>query len=98
VSDPSPFAHVLHADTITKLARGAALARGRAYVDEGRVKALARNEGQLVGCVQGNRLYTVSIWIKGDGLGYACSCPAGTEGDFCKHCVAIAVAWLASNA
>ena len=42
----------------------------------------------------GTVLYAVSIWVKGDGLGYTCSCPAGSEGDFCKHCVAVAVAWL----
>jgi uncharacterized Zn finger protein len=97
VKAPPPFANVLHADTIAKLARGAALARGRAYVADGRVKALAKKDGQLVGAVYGTTLYAVSIWIKGDGLGYACSCPAGVEGDFCKHCVAIAVAWVEQN-
>lgn len=89
-----PFAHVLHAEMVEKLARGATLARGRAYVAEGRVKALSKNGLQLVGAVHGTSLYAVSIWVKGDGFGYTCSCPAGSEGDFCKHCVALAIAWL----
>jgi len=92
--DRGPFAHVLHADMIQKLARGATFARGRTYGAEGRVKALAKKGVQLVGAVHGTSLYAVSIWVTSDGFGYTCSCPAGTEGDFCKHCVAVAIAWL----
>ncbi len=95
MEDGKPFAHVLHSEAIAKLARGAALARGRAYAADGRVKGLANEGRQLVATVRGTALYAVSIWVKGDGLGYVCSCPAGAEGDFCKHCVAVAVAWLA---
>jgi uncharacterized Zn finger protein len=90
----APFAHLLHQQMIEKLARGEVVLRGRAYATQGRVKALARIEGQLVGTVQGSAFYAVSIWIKDDALGYTCSCPAGAEGDFCKHCVAVAYAWL----
>jgi uncharacterized Zn finger protein len=79
---------------IEKLARGSAFSRGKAYAAEGRVKALGRNAGQLVGAVHGTSLYAVSLWVKGEGLGYVCSCPAGAEGDFCKHCVAVAIAWV----
>ena len=94
---PAPFAHVLHPEAIERLARGAALARGRVYAADGRVRALARTGGQIVGSVVGTAVYGVSLWVKGDGLGYTCSCPAGQEGDFCKHCVAVAVAWVAKH-
>lgn len=90
----APFAHVLHAEKIERLARGAALTRGQAYVAQGRVGAVTKKDGQLVAVVRGTTLYAVSIWVAGDSLGYTCSCPAGTEGDFCKHCVAVAIAWL----
>jgi hypothetical protein len=33
--------------------------------------------------------------VNGEGLGYTCSCRAGQEGDFCKHCVAVAIVWTA---
>ncbi len=89
-----PFAHVLNPEALEKLARGAALARGRVYAAEGRVKGLTNEGTQLIATVRGSALYAVSIWVKGDGLGYVCSCPAGGEGDFCKHCVAVALTWL----
>jgi uncharacterized Zn finger protein len=97
VQGRSPFAHVLSAEMVGKLARRAALERGRFYATEGRVKAIAKIESQLVATVLGTAFYAVSIWVKGDALGYICSCPAGTEGAFCKHCVAVAFAWLDKN-
>lgn len=93
-----PFAHVLHSGTIAKLAAGSAYERGRTYVRDGRVMALTHKEGQLVGVVRGSSFYAVCLWVKGEGLGYVCSCPQGNEGDFCKHCVALAVAWVEKNA
>jgi uncharacterized Zn finger protein len=94
VSDRTPFAHVLHDEMIAKLARGAAFERGRAYFADRRVQRLSCAAGRLLGQVVGTASYEVSIWVTGDRLGYACSCPAGREGDFCKHCVAIALAWV----
>jgi uncharacterized Zn finger protein len=79
---------------IAKLARGAAFERGRAYFADRRVQRLSCAAGRLLGQVVGTASYEVSIWVTGDRLGYACSCPAGREGDFCKHCVAIALAWV----
>ena len=90
----APFAHVLHQETIERLADGRALQRGKAYADRGHVKELDKSAARLRGLVQGTVLYDVSIWVKGEGLGYSCSCPAGAEGDFCKHCVAVALVWL----
>ena len=97
MADRSPFANVLHQDTIARLAKGAALTRGRAYAADGRVLALTRKDAQIVGTVRGTAFYAVSLWINADGLGYVCSCPAGAEGDFCKHCVAVAIEWVARN-
>lgn len=94
MTDWSPFAHVLHAETIARLARGATLARGRSYAKEGRVKKLTRRRARLSASVAGTALYSVSIWVRGRGLGFTCSCPAGAEGDFCKHCVAVALVWV----
>jgi uncharacterized Zn finger protein len=34
------------------------------------------------------------LWDEGDSVGYDCDCPVGQGGDFCKHCVATALAWL----
>jgi uncharacterized Zn finger protein len=94
VTDRTPFAHVLHEEMIEKLARGSALARGRAYFAERRVTRFSYTAGRLSGEVVGTASYQVSIWVTGDRFGYACSCRAGREGDFCKHCVALAIAWI----
>lgn len=94
---PTAFAHVLHAETIARLARGPALERGRAIAARGAVRDLGRQGGRIVAAVHGTSRYAVSIWVNGDGLGYKCSCPVGGDGEFCKHCVAVAVAWLATS-
>ena len=95
MSDRTPFANVLHIETIAKLARTSVLERGRAYVRS--VIGLACKDAQLTASVRGGALYSVSIWVKGDGLGYVCTCPSGAEGDFCKHCVAVALAWVGAQ-
>lgn len=94
---PSPFAHVLHQQTIARLARGVTVTKGRAYAAEGRVLTLTRKGTQLVAAVQGTAFYAVSLWVAEEGLGYICSCPAGAEGAFCKHCVAVATVWIEQN-
>jgi tetratricopeptide (TPR) repeat protein len=30
-------------------------------------------------------------------LDYSCTCPVGCDGDFCKHCVALGLAWIAKT-
>jgi cupin 2 domain-containing protein len=91
---PAPFAHVLHRRTILALAGTPIFARGHRYYREGRVEGLARSDGRLTARVRGSEPYDVAIWVRGDGLAYACSCPFAAEGAFCKHCVATALAWL----
>ena len=92
--ETTPFAHVLHAATIAKLANGAALERGRRYVEERRVQRLSCARSRLSAEVAGGAIYRVSIWVSGQRLGYICTCPQGAEGNFCKHCVAVAIAWV----
>lgn len=92
-----PFAHVLHSDTITKLARGTTLENGRLYATDGRVRTIARKGTQIVGTVEGESFYPVSLWVSPEGLGYICACPVGADGMFCKHCVAVAYAWVDRN-
>src|SRR5262249_55905637 len=94
VNEVAPFAHVLHEERIAQMAHGPAFARGKKYVEEGRVKRLSPGPKRLTGEVAGTSTYEVSIWASGERLGYSCSCPTGQEGNFCKHCVAVALAWL----
>jgi hypothetical protein len=44
--------------------------------------------------VRGNQDYTVTLGADDGVLDYSCDCPVGSDGAFCKHCVAAALAWL----
>lgn len=93
-----PFASILHKDAIQKITDERSFARGRDYFEKGRVKALARHKSSIVGVVEGETAYAVRVWVKDSGLAYSCSCPRGEEGEFCKHCVALSLSWLARAA
>lgn len=93
-----PIANILHQDTIRRLSTDGAFERGRAYFNEGRVVELARKDGSVVAKVKGSEAYAVRIWMHEDSLAYACSCPMGQERWFCKHAVAVALAFVGSIA
>lgn len=93
-----PFASILHKDAIKKLSDERSFARGRDYFEKGRVQALTRNKSMLVGVVTGESPYAVRVWVKDSSLAYSCTCPRGEEGEFCKHVVALSLAWLARAA
>jgi uncharacterized Zn finger protein len=98
MNEDTPFAHILHDATIAKLANGFALERGKRYARERRVRDLACAGARLDAEVVGGELYRVSIWVSNNRLGYVCSCPQGADGNFCKHCVAVAVTWVERRA
>jgi uncharacterized Zn finger protein len=68
---------------------------GRDYVDEGRVVDLAEDGPVLTATVEGSHDYEVVLEVEGDDLVGTCDCPMGETGAFCKHLVALGLAWLA---
>ena len=50
--------------------------------------------GVLLGVVAGTEDYRVSLGLLGDELASSCTCPVGRDGSFCKHVVALGLAWL----
>lgn len=89
---------MLNADLIKKLAPLRARERGREYYEDGLVTDFAERKGALIAKVKGGRTYTVKIRAKEDDVQYSCTCPMGAEGEFCKHCVAVALAWIEGHA
>ena len=57
-----------------------------------------RRPAASVALVRGNRDYTVLLTSYEGALDYSCDCPIGSDGAFCKHCVAAALAWLNRDA
>lgn len=76
------------------IADTAYFARGKHYYDQNRVQWLDEDEEGVNARVRGTRDYTVQLWEEDDKIRYNCDCPIGQDGEFCKHCVAVALAWL----
>lgn len=66
--------------------------RGNIYWKTGRVMAAQLTETELNAQVQGTLLYAVRLWRRNSQLQTACDCPYASEGAFCKHAVAAALA------
>ncbi len=70
--------------------------RGEDYFAEGRVRGLTEREGTIAAKVRGTKPYHVTLRAQPGDLEYSCTCPLGRDGAFCKHCVAVGLAWLES--
>jgi uncharacterized Zn finger protein len=66
-------------------------ARGLAYYRDGRVELGAAGAERAVAVVRGTLPYEVALWVADGRLAWSCSCPVGDDGEFCKHCVALAL-------
>jgi len=74
-------------------AGAAAFGRGESYYESGQVGNLRFHAHGVQAKVAGRHVYQVSLdWS--DGFDYRCNCPMGEQGDCCKHCVAVGLAWL----
>lgn len=79
---------------IRRLAGAQSYQRGLGYFSHGHVESLEGRGASVRAVVRGNQDYTVTLAADDGVLGYSCDCPVGTDGAFCKHCVAAALAWL----
>jgi uncharacterized Zn finger protein len=70
-------------------------ARGLGYAREQRVAAVREGENEVTADVAGTETYRVRLRDDGGSLGFDCTCPVGVDLRFCKHCVAVALAWNA---
>lgn len=81
---------------LRQLAGEDAFGRGERVFAAGRVRSLRAAADRASARVVGStRLYRVKLWRSRGDLHHACTCPLGREGGFCKHAVAVGLAWLA---
>jgi hypothetical protein len=85
---------VLNTATVAGLASARSHERGMSYLKAGRVGSLRASAGRIAATVSGSEAYLVGLRAEGGKLCFSCTCPVGREGAFCKHCVAVALAWL----
>lgn len=98
-SEPSSVLGVLLTETALRLKAGpASFARGERYATTQRVKELKTTGSELSANVTGTSQYQVRIWAEEADLNFSCTCPVGETEEFCKHCVAAGLVWLAGTA
>ena len=85
-------------DRILRLAGERYFQRGVNYFREGRVAELEEFGDSVEAIVEGTEEYVVKLTAKSNGLEHDCNCPLGLDEEFCKHCVAVALAWLDAQA
>ena len=79
------------------LAGAVTFQRGEAYFANEAVSRVRVVEEKISARVEGSDTYHVELWDDDGDLDYDCSCPQGDEGNFCKHCVAVGLTWLAEK-
>jgi uncharacterized Zn finger protein len=77
---------------VRDLADPKSFSRGEKYFAEGHVRRLSVDGTSVSATVDGTQAYRVRLDVTRSGLRGRCSCPHDV--DFCKHCVAVALAWL----
>ena len=82
-------------DDLRAAAGDGSFRRGRDYVDA--VGELSPTALGVRATVRGKDVYEVWLGRAQDALTGECGCPFGLEGNFCKHCVAVGLALLASG-
>ncbi|SDJ26234.1 SWIM zinc finger [Ferrimonas sediminum] len=82
---------------LEQLAGHRSAVRGQNYFNEGRVTQVTRIGDQVVGVVEGRQRYSVTLSLVQDSIDGECSCPASEHSEFCKHCVAVALALSAQE-
>lgn len=79
---------------VRRLAGAQSYQRGRDYFAHGHVESFEDLSGSIRAVVRGAQDYTVVLASDDGVLDYSCDCPVGGDGAFCKHCVAVSLAWL----
>ncbi|MBS0353823.1 MAG: SWIM zinc finger family protein [Proteobacteria bacterium] len=92
------LADVLTLDNLRLYAGDKTFIRGRDYFNSGAVQALESNESSASAEVLGTQRYEIVLSAGADGeLEFECDCPVGEDGIFCKHAVAVGLAWIAGE-
>ncbi|AKJ69042.1 hypothetical protein PATSB16_32530 [Pandoraea thiooxydans] len=98
MSQSATLSEILTLAEVRSLAYTKTFARGKAYFHEGVVSHLEERGGAVHATVRGTHRYRVELAVDDDGeLAYDCTCPVGDDGVFCKHAVAVALAWLENS-
>lgn len=88
------LATLINRKALESLAGGTAFRRGEEYFSIGAVGQLRVQENKVSAKVEGTQTYRVELRGEDGELAADCTCPRSGDGYFCKHCVAVGLAWL----
>jgi uncharacterized Zn finger protein len=91
------FDKLITRDTLKNLADPVIFQRGEQYFLAGWVRQLRDTGEKVIACVDGTKTYRVELWDDDSDLGFDCTCPHAADGNFCKHVVAVGLAWLSGQ-
>lgn len=80
---------------LRQMAGDAEFRKGENYHQAGAVRQVQVAGDRITAKVSGSRAYRVKLWRGRGELQFSCNCDRGHEQEFCKHCVAVGLAWLA---
>jgi tetratricopeptide (TPR) repeat protein len=86
---------ILDEDLLLDLAGDRYFERGVDYFEQGLVHSLVQYDEHIIAKVYGTKMYEVHLWLEDNTLMSRCNCPLGVDELFCKHCVAVGLAWIA---
>jgi uncharacterized Zn finger protein len=91
---PASFEKVLDLRLLQRMAGVRSFERGEDYFASDRVGRIVEHDAVITAKVSGTQIYRVKLWMEGRALDYSCNCPISRDGEFCKHAVAVGLAWL----
>lgn len=94
---PGDFSTLITENNLRELAGDKSFRRGLGYFQNGAVASLTQRQGRIKAVVEGSVTYKVTLARQGGELVAACDCPMGDQGYFCKHAVAVGLAWLSEQ-
>jgi len=98
MTESHPLSKILTSHLVQRLAGDRYYQRGVDYLRRGRVTEFEASDDSIEAIVEGTEEYAVRLTAVPDGLEWDCNCPLGLDGEFCKHCVAVALKWLEGQA
>jgi len=90
----SAASRILTTDWLIRRAGESYYRRGLDYFQQGKVAEFQDLGDKAEAVVHGTEGYEVYLTLVPDDLEHNCDCPLGMDEEFCKHCVAVALAWI----
>jgi len=97
MSQSNLLSKCLTREQVLRLAGEHYFERGLSYFRQGRVTEFEDFGESVEAIVEGTEEYVVRLECKSKGLEHDCNCPLGEDGEFCKHCVAVALKWMSAQ-